>query len=455
MQACRKLRVLPLRQVLSQLESAFISFRDLTLTPRDIQAACWSIRHNTSVLSLDFTGNFIKGREFRHIKDLLATLENLCHLVGRRLGKCNKLDDKDALPLAALIKTNRVLTVLLLRHNEFREDGGLILGEAIGINSSLEVLDLGWNHIRRRGAIGIAQGLEKNTSLRVVNLEWNGFGFEGCVALGDTLACNCTMTELNLACNRIHPPALLELLRGLAVNKTLRILKLGHNPITAGFSSLILAVVKRQPESALENIDLENVVVDKEFVSLLRQIQLERFFIVTYDLSLPVRKLTLDEMREKVGLPSAYNVDPLKMLYLLKEKMRASDFFYKINKDHDKGLQRNELYALFDEAGLPVTGSVIDKIMEFMDTNDDGIIDLKEFLLGDKRIKSISRKLIREDVEKKDYSKYSRTFQRAHIDPITNALKIDPNTSPMRQSRRLSVEKSKREADDKLVQISI
>ena len=28
------------------------------------------------------------------------------------------------------------------------------------------------------------------------------------------------------------------------------------------------------------------------------------------------------------------------------------------------------------EAGIPVTGSVVDKIFEFMDTNGDGTIDL-------------------------------------------------------------------------------
>ncbi|CAL1535876.1 unnamed protein product [Lymnaea stagnalis] len=110
--------------------------------------------------------------------------------------------------------------------------------------------------------------------------------------------------------------------------------------------------------------------------------------------------------------------------------MRASDFFYKINKDHDEGLQKSELYSLFNEAGLPVTGSVVDKIMEFMDTNDDGTIDLREFLLGDKRIKTISRKQLRGDQERKgqdtNYIKYSRTFQKAHIDPITNALKVKP-----------------------------
>ncbi|CAG5135577.1 unnamed protein product, partial [Candidula unifasciata] len=97
----------------------------------------------------------------------------------------------------------------------------------------------------------------------------------------------------------------------------------------------------------------------------------------------------------------------------------------------------------FQESGIPVTGSVIDKIMKFMDTNGDGKIDISEFLLGDKRIKNISRKQIKDEQERRSndvsYNKYSRTFQKAHIDPITNALKVDPSPTPMRQSRRPSV----------------
>lgn len=42
-----------------------------------------------------------------------------------------------------------------------------------------------------------------------------------------------------------------------------------------------------------------------------------------------------------------YNIEPLRMLYLLKERNRAQDFFHKINKDHDEGLTPDELTMLF------------------------------------------------------------------------------------------------------------
>lgn len=59
-------------------------------------------------------------------------------------------------------------------------------------------------------------------------------------------------------------------------------------------------------------------MVDQEFISLLEQLQTRQFFVANYQLTLPVKKLSREEMRERIGLPSAFNVDPLRMLYLLK-----------------------------------------------------------------------------------------------------------------------------------------
>ncbi|KAK6976189.1 leucine-rich repeat-containing protein 74a [Biomphalaria glabrata] len=470
---CKKLGVLPVRKVFSQFGSVDLSFKNITLTPKDVMALCLALKEEEQAASLDLTGICVNQNSIDQILHLLDWLSGI-YQVG--LG-FNNLSGSAVITLSRYLTEDNCISRLDLTGNRLNDRDAITVGELLKVsvrrkfkcyslsqcvpncakcsvkknnwktlpqakNKTLEVLDLSWNHIRRYGAIGVARGLQRNTSICTVNLSWNGFGFEGSVAVGDMLSENTTITELDLGCNRIGPPALLEVLRGVARNRTLHILKIGFNPITAGFTSIILSVIRKNNHIGLQNVDLQGVVVDKEFVVLLQEIQKDRFFIVQYELSLPVKKLTTEEMREMVGLPCAYNVDPLKLLYLLKEKMRAADFFYKINKDKDDGLQKNELYNLFEEAGLPVTSSVLDKIMEFMDTNEDGIIDLKEFLLGDKRIKNISRKQVRVEQERRakdiDYNKYSRTFQKAHIDPITSTLKIDPSTSPMRQSRRKS-----------------
>ena len=49
----------------------------------------------------------------------------------------------------------------------------------------------------------------------------------------------------------------------------------------------------------------------------------------------------------EIQAPSLFNQDPLKLLYLLKEKNRAQDFFNKINKDNDDVVTIDELQTLF------------------------------------------------------------------------------------------------------------
>ena len=91
----------------------------------------------------------------------------------------------------------------------------------------------------------------------------------------------------------------------------------------------------------------QGIVVDRDFQAILDDIRLTRPFHVNYDLILPVKAVSRDEMLRRIQAPGTYNLDPLHMFFLLKEKMRASDFFYKINKDNDKGVSRDELDLLF------------------------------------------------------------------------------------------------------------
>ena len=87
--------------------------------------------------------------------------------------------------------------------------------------------------------------------------------------------------------------------------------------------------------------------MDRAFQGILEAIQQERRLEVSYETSLPVSCKSREDMIKEVEMNSNYNVEPLRMLYLLKEKNRAQDFFHKINKDHNDCLTPDELYVLF------------------------------------------------------------------------------------------------------------
>ncbi|KAH3829769.1 hypothetical protein DPMN_102997 [Dreissena polymorpha] len=86
------------------------------------------------------------------------------------------------------------------------------------------------------------------------------------------------------------------------------------------------------------------IVVGKAFQGVLDAVRQERNFHVVYEMSLPVSCRYRNDMLKE--LRSTYNIEP-RLLYLLKKRNRAQDFFHKINKDHNEGLSPDEVALLF------------------------------------------------------------------------------------------------------------
>nr|XP_022317928.1 leucine-rich repeat-containing protein 74A-like [Crassostrea virginica] len=309
-----------------------------------------------------------------------------------------------------------------MSHNRLETRNTKPIGISLA-SCSLEILDLSWNCIRFTGAIEIARGIKNNKTLRQLNLSWNGFGFEGCAALAEMLEVNCVLKDLDLTNNRIHPPALIALLRGLTRNSTLRKLNLSMNPIPASFTRILLGSILQN--TGINKLVLKKMVVNFEFVELLRNVRRTRDVHVEYEKCLSVPSLDHQTMSDQIRAPWLFNLDPLALLFMLKEKNRAQDFFNKINRDGDSVLSYEEFKDLFKRANIPVSQLVLDKIIEFLDRNKDGSIDLSEFLEGDKKIKKITRRQIKENTRRESYTKYSRSFRKAKIDSKTFRLDIE------------------------------
>lgn len=286
---------------------------------------------------------------------------------------------------------------LILHHNQLGE-GGVTLGRAIADNVTLTSLDLSWNHIRGRGAVGVARGLQRNQHLSRVNLSWNGFGFEGCVALAATLLQNTSLQVLNLTSNRIHLPALHKLLDGVVRNKTLTTLHLALNPIPAHCTSYMLHRIGKWKHSNLKELDLEGIVVDKDFEPMLEEMQQERLILVRYDAALMSER----KAPSRVDPKNIFNIDPVRILFFMKQHLRTIDLFLKIDKDISGSLTKDEMRYAFQLEGYPISDQALDRVMGYLDTNNDGSVDLGEFIQGERRTK---REMIREAIEKRQMQK--------------------------------------------------
>lgn len=84
--------------------------------------------------------------------------------------------------------------------------------------------------------------------------------------------------------------------------------------------------------------------MDKEFNSVLEKIQKKRMFIVRYDSSLPVNKGSVPTVDPK----NIFNIDPIRILYFMKEHLRTIDLFLKFDKDSSNSLTRDEMQFAFE-----------------------------------------------------------------------------------------------------------
>ncbi|XP_069129546.1 leucine-rich repeat-containing protein 74B-like isoform X3 [Argopecten irradians] len=433
--SCKRMGLIPIKKVLQQFGQSVFSIDDLQLSARELKLVFISIANSFDIVELDLSGNTLGVKEINYVCQIMKTNKHLsslkmrkCNLHGqpmkilaeflsrsntlRRLDLGdNELDDNDAPHVAKIIEKNESIGDMILSQNKLG-DSAIIIGHAIKENEIMTSLDLSWNHIRGYGAIGVAQGLEKNMKLTTVNLAWNGFGFEGCIAMSRVLENNSNLMSIDLANNRVHPPALFELVKGLEKNKTLASLRLAHNPITAPMTSILLNRIQLAKESNLRELDIEGVVVDKDFQPILEEIQKTRMFIVRYDMALPLNKAKVFKADPK----NIFNIDPVRILFFMKEHLRTIDLFLKIDKDSDNSLTREEMQFAFELEGYPISSAALDSVMSYLDTNKDGTVDLlidrletglrrmerrypgtyREFIEGERRLK---RKIIKEREE--------------------------------------------------------
>ena len=85
-------------------------------------------------------------------------------------------------------------------------------------------------------------------------------------------------------------------------------------------------------------------MVDKDFSKVLEEIQAERMFFVRFDSSLPL----LGRRESKVDPENIFNIDPMRILFFMKEHLRTIDLFLKIDQNKDGFLTREEMKYAFE-----------------------------------------------------------------------------------------------------------
>ncbi|KAK3563798.1 hypothetical protein QTP86_034516 [Hemibagrus guttatus] len=293
LQACKLLGVVPVRYFLRNLGCATINLNHHGLGPLGGKALAIALVTDTHTTKLELADNFLLAEGARYLVQMLKanfTIQNLdlsdnhlksagaehitrmlvdnVSIKSLRLSG-NEFSEDDAKWFAEAFTTNYRVKELDLSHNKFCGRAGEYLGQMLANNEGVEVLNLSWNHLRMKGAVAFCAGLKVNVTLKHLDLSWNGFGNEGALALGEALKFNNTLVYLDLSNNRISDEGVEMLCRGLETNDTLRTLKLAYNSLTVEGALALISVIKNSLKTALEEINICNVLVNELFIQLL------------------------------------------------------------------------------------------------------------------------------------------------------------------------------------------
>ncbi|MGH0171552.1 UNVERIFIED_CONTAM: hypothetical protein FKN15_061827 [Acipenser sinensis] len=251
---------------------------------------------------------------------------------------------------------------------------GEVLGNAIAENTGMKELNLSWNCFREMGSIPIAKGLGANIFLRVMDLSYNGFGKTGAAALGEALKVNNVLEHLNVSNNRIPPEGAVRFAMGLKENKTLKTLNFSRNPMQSAGCYGIIKSMQGNPESAIEFLDFSDITVNKDFDDLHTSVK-EMF---------PNLKVIHGGNADKFRKTKAKH-SPTQLsgpLYKLKQHLKENslnlvDFFERVDEDKSAVVTRREFEQGLVGAGIPSSKGELQQLMDTLDKDKNGEIDLR------------------------------------------------------------------------------
>ncbi|XP_060565697.1 leucine-rich repeat-containing protein 74B-like [Ruditapes philippinarum] len=378
------------------------------------------LEENVSITDINLSNNFFNSKGAKLISSVFINNQTIkkLNISG------NGFKDEDSRFLAEIIEENNTIQELIISRNSFGESAGENFGKALEHNRTLIHFDISWNHLRQQGAIELCHGLQNNNTLEVLRLSWNGFGLEGCHEMGKTLKVNRTLTELDLSSNRVNFDAFKLLLRGLVKNKILKTLKIGFNPITTDGAMSILRAVLDDRCKSLTTLDMSDVSVDNDFVTLLKKVQHIRPLYVTHG-----NLLRHDDLRKGDNPVVLDTDDPVTILFecVKTKNLRLIDLMKNLDKDNSDTLSREELNRGLSEIDVPLSRRSLDILMEKLDINKDGQVDFMELMTKYKEHVRRVTKLQREaDVDLKHYKHFDKLEQLREM--VRLRLSLTPNT---------------------------
>ncbi|XP_068998168.1 leucine-rich repeat-containing protein 74A-like [Embiotoca jacksoni] len=388
--ACQQIGTVPISSFLRHSDEPTLNLNSYGVGPLGAKALAIALKDDIVVTQLELENNGLQQQGTRYLMNMLKdniTIQSL-NLSFNRLGlegakimsemlpysyyvksfklAGNHFDDSAVKYLTDALKDDEVVKALDLSDNNIREAGGEHLCHMLARNDCMEVLNLSWNLLRMRGAVALSAGLKVNSALKQLWLSNNNLGQKEAESLGQALKLNRTLVLLDLTGNNIDDQAVTLLCQGLAINDTLRVLKLARNPTTNIGALKLLETVKRNTNSAIEEIDITMTFVYETFLELLEEVRKTR----------PALKVQFDVMRFVHR-----DVDALRLFKKFLEEQNKSiiDFFADLDQEKTMKVSTSAFRSALKEGNAPLDQRQVHWLVTKFDKKCTSSINLRQF----------------------------------------------------------------------------
>ncbi|GAA6096951.1 leucine-rich repeat-containing protein 74A isoform X1 [Tachysurus ichikawai] len=379
LQACKLLGVVPVSYFLRNLGCATINLNHHGLGPLGGKALAIALVTDTHTTTLELADNFLLAEGARYLVQMLKanlTIQNLDL-------SDNHFQSAGAEHVTRMLVDNVSIRSLRLSGNGFSENDAKWFAEAFTTNYRVKELDLSHNKFCGRAGEYLGQMLANNEGVEVLNLSWNHLRMKGAVAFCAGL-------------------------------------KLAYNSLTVEGALALISVIKNSLKTALEEINICNVLVNELFIQLLELTCQDH----------PALQVHYGGAGGFIAKKPPKRPDPMKVIqdYLDRRKLRLWDFFRNIDKDGTMHVSVSEFRKAVQQSNIPLDRFQIEQLIQKLDREGTGMVDYRGLADTRKQMMRDHRRKLRkvESRQKKEKQKSERilkTFQSA-VEAVTPRTSI-------------------------------
>ncbi|XP_044744337.1 uncharacterized protein LOC123306418 isoform X1 [Coccinella septempunctata] len=295
---CKDMEIYPISKVCKSLTTAELNLKYYVPFEKQMKAICRVLENNTFIRELNLQDNWLSVESCTYLASVLEMNTNLRILKMKecRIGVEGMAALCEALELSSIqeldlsfnslgndglkegkaaFSGNANLSELNLSHNDFTEEAVNDLHDILIEAYHLVKLDLSWNCFNTPKCMRkLCRGLLENTSLEWFSLAWNGIATQQTVfPFIRFLKKSLTLKYLDMSNNLIGGPSLDLLMKGVAESNSLEHFKIGNNVFSPPKAYSCAEILSKPRDKPLKLIDMENMVVQKRFLSLMQNIR--------------------------------------------------------------------------------------------------------------------------------------------------------------------------------------